>query len=141
MNSDTQETPPPLALRIAEGASAQHVAEAVVAMWLEIDAALRPILGQRGVTMLYKRSIHLAAAAHPWLPACVDALPAELDLAPLKCAITQQEGAAAVAASHALLQTFHDLLASLIGSSLTERLLHSVWANSSSGAPAEDTIP
>ena len=41
----------------------------------------------------------------------------------------------------ALLQTFYELLASLVGPSLTERLLRSVWAHSSSGPPAQDTSP
>ena len=39
------------------------------------------------------------------------------------------------------LQTFHELLATLVGPSLTERLLRSVWADSSSGPPAQDTSP
>ena len=51
----------------------------------------------------------------------------------------------AAAAVNALLQAFHELLASLIGLSLTERLLRTVWAPSlalpSSGLPAQDPTP
>ena len=45
----------------------------------------------------------------------------------------------ALESGDAYLQTFHDLLVTLIGSSLTERLLRTVWPSISSGTPAQDT--
>ena len=47
--------------------------------------------------------------------------------------------AIAVAANAALLQNFQDLLTSLIGLSLTERLLSPVWDKPSSGQAEQDT--
>lgn len=131
----------PLAHRIQHGADAAHIADAIVAIWQEIDLVLRPVLGQRGVAMLYKRSLHLATPAHPWLAGLQQGAPTQIDLAPLKAAIAQQDSANAAAAGNELLHTFHELLAGLIGPSLTERLLRSVWANSPGGAHAQDTTP
>ncbi len=111
----------------------------MVAMWLEIDTALRPIIGQGGVAALYKRSLHLTTPAYPWLASTHEGVQAPMDLAALKAIFAQQSNASAAAGSRALLHTFNELLASLVGPSLTERLLRSVWANSFSGQPAQDT--
>jgi hypothetical protein len=131
----------PLAHRVAKDADAARIAEAIASTWQEIDAALTPIIGQRGVAALYKRSLYLTAATHPWLGATHQSVQPTLDLAALRSVFAQQTSADAAAGGSALLQTFHELLASLVGPSLTERLLRSVWADSSSGSPAQDTSP
>ena len=51
------------------------------------------------------------------------------EFAALRSVLSQQRSAQVVAANGALLQTFYDLLSSLIGVSLTERLLRSVRNN------------
>ena len=53
--------PAPLADLVSDGADAEQLADAIVAMWLEIDQALHPIIGHRGVAALYNRSLHLTA--------------------------------------------------------------------------------
>ncbi|MDB5815997.1 MAG: hypothetical protein JWN23_3114 [Rhodocyclales bacterium] len=121
--------------------AAAQIADAMVSTWLEIDAALRPIIGQGGVAALYKRSLYLSAQAHPWLGSTQEGVQAPMDLAALKVVIAEQTNANAAAGSRALLHTFNELLTSLVGPSLTERLLRSVWANSFSGSPAQDSSP
>ena len=69
-----------------------------------------------------------------------EGIPTAIDLATLKSVLAQQSSADA-AGDGALLQTFYDLLASLVGPSLTERMLRSIWKTSTSGAPAQDTSP
>ena len=66
-----------LAQQARGGAGAGQIADTVVAVWRRVDAALLPIVGQRGVAALYKRSLHLANAAHPWLGAPQDGVPAQ----------------------------------------------------------------
>jgi hypothetical protein len=107
----------------------------------DIDAALAPIIGSRGVAALYQRSLHLAAKTHPWLAGAHEFAQAAIDFAALKSVVAQQSDADAALGSHALLQTFHQLLGSLIGAGLTERLLRDVLADASRGAPAHDTTP
>ena len=131
--------PVPLADRVSDGADAEQVADAIVAIWLEIDQALHPIIGHRGVAALYNRSLHLTAVAYPWLAIDQPAVPAAVDPAGLRSTLVQQAAAEAAAGGSALFLTFHELLASLVGASLTDRLLRSVWTHSSAVLPVQDT--
>jgi hypothetical protein len=130
-----------LTRRAADGADSAQIADAVVSVWQDVDAGLRPILGQRGVASLYRRSLHLSTTSHPWLAKMHGATQTAMDLQPLRAVLAQQDSGAASSAGGDLLQTFYELLASLVGTSLTEQLLGSIWANSSSGEPAQDQSP
>ena len=128
-----------LANRVEKGADASRIAEASVAIWKEIDVALRSVIGQRGVAALYKRSLYLASAFYPWLAGLHGSVPSTaIDLAPFAAAIAKQTGADAFAGSVAMLEAFHALLTTLVGPSLTERLLRSVWEDSSRGSLSQD---
>jgi hypothetical protein len=61
-----------------------------------------------------------------------------MDLAALGAAVAGQPDAEAADGAALLLHTFTEVLASLIGTSLTERLLRSVWAQLLTNAPAQD---
>jgi hypothetical protein len=130
-----------LAQRIGPLTDAASVTEAIAAIWQEIEAALSPIIGRRGLAALYKRSLNLASGTHPWLALGNDGVPNAIDLAPLKASLAQRSSSDAAAAASTLFHTFEALLTSLVGASLTERLLRSVLDSSSSGSPAQDTTP
>jgi hypothetical protein len=53
-----------------------------------------------------------------------------VDPSVLKAALLLQTAAEATAGGDSLFQTLHDLLTSLVGSSLTDQLQRSVWAHS-----------
>jgi DNA-binding GntR family transcriptional regulator len=106
------------------------VAAAFVDIRLEIDQALQPIIGDKGVAALFDRSLGLSAAAFPWLAQGPAGGLAGADPAALKALLAAQPASEAVAGGNALLQSFHELLASLVGRPLTDRLLRSVWAHS-----------
>ena len=125
----------------AQDADAKRIAVAAVAKWRGIDAALSPIIGQRAVAALYNRSLSLLRADYPWLAAAHEDTLQPAEFSGLQTVLSQQASANAAAAHGALLQTFRDLLTSLIGSSLTERLLRSVLDNTSSGQAAQDSAP
>jgi hypothetical protein len=131
----------PLACRVGQAADAAQIAAAVFAIWEEIDDSLTPILGSRGVAALYQRSLHLAAAGHAWLEAADEGDPPAVGPAALKSALARQSSAVAAVGGNAFLQTLHDLLASLIGPSLTERLLRTTWENSLGSPPPQDISP
>jgi len=144
MASGSQDPRPieaPLAYRVTAGADAAQIAVAMGTLWQEIETALAPILGQQGVAALFGRSLHLTAKGHPWLAARHEAASSTMDLTALKAALSQQDSAEAASGGSALLRTFHELLSSLVGPSLTERLLRPVWAQPTSGSPAQDTSP
>ncbi len=70
-----------LASNVEDDSSADQIAAACGALWMELDSALSPIIGPRGVIALGQRSLHLASAVHPWLAACQPGGPATLDSA------------------------------------------------------------
>src|SRR5688572_23668545 len=114
---------------IAQDADAAQIAEKAVCAWRAVEAALAPIIGQRAVAALYKRSVALVHADYPWLMAreagsLRNRQSDDFDL--LRTMLSQQSSSNAMAAHWALLRTFRSLLAGLVGESLTERLLGSV---------------
>jgi len=109
------------------GASSEEVAASIAATYRDIEGALSPIIGARGVAALCNRSVHVARQSYPWLAGLEAGSQATMDVDSLTSLISQQTPSDAAAAGGLLLQTFHELLASLIGGSLTERLLRSVW--------------
>ncbi|HEY0856916.1 MAG TPA: hypothetical protein VGE16_07655 [Albitalea sp.] len=121
------------------GADGLRVAEAAAAAWQQVHAALSPIVGARGVEALFKRSLSLTREAHACLADVGDPSPAHDHAASLHAVLARQTGADAAAAHAALMQTFVDLLSSLIGESLTERLLHPLLDPPSSGNAAQET--
>ncbi len=143
-SSSRRQAGAPLAWRLAGNSSAADVAAACGALWLEMDAALSPIIGARGVAALGQRSLHLAGARHGWLAAHQSAAPATLDAAQFVALLGTRSSLEAVAAGNLFLQTFRDLLASLIGATLTEQLLRKVWGPSDppmNSPTAQDPTP
>jgi len=129
-------------IRRLEGAVDAHaVAERMVATWHALDDALSPILGPMGVAALYARTVHLSAARHPWMKDAVRSGAPRMDVGDLTRLIATQEVTHASAASATLLRHFCDVLAGLIGPSLTSRLLAGVPAPSPSSTPAQDSQP
>ena len=117
----------PLANRIGDEATPDQIAAAFGAVWLELDAILSPIIGPRGVAALGQRSLHLASETHPWLAAARPGEAARFDPGLLVPLLAKRSRDEAMAASSMFLHTFHETLSRLIGASLCERLLQSVW--------------
>ncbi|HWI77762.1 MAG TPA: hypothetical protein VNS31_01090 [Ramlibacter sp.] len=122
----------------ADGLDAAKVAAAVASSWREIETALTPVIGRRGVGALFERSLYLARTRYPWLAAVPENIEARKDLAALTAVLQQQESAVAAAGGGAHLEALHELLGSLIGQSLAERLLRSTWSNPLTGSAAQD---
>ena len=116
-----------LAHAAESGASAAEIAASIFSMLEAITAVLAPIIGRGGVDALLKRSLHLAGRSHPWLAQASKGVLTAVELAGLKAVFDEQSSADAAAGGGLLLQTFHDLLTRLIGPSLTEKLLRSIF--------------
>lgn len=128
----------PLVHRVSDGADVVQTADAIIEVWQEIHATLVPIIGQGGVAALFKRSAYLSMRSHPWLAAARDSGPGAIDFVALKSLLIQQAAVQALAGGRAMLQTFYGLLASLVGDSLTEQLLRSVWHPPTGQPPTQD---
>ena len=126
MPSFAEHTHASLTQLAADGADAPRIADSVVVVWHELEATLSPIIGRLGVAALFKRSVLLTAPAHTSLVAPHWEVEKEGDFESLRASLKQQSVANAIATNGALLQQFVGLLTTLIGESLTERLLQSV---------------
>lgn len=133
--------PEPLASRVGADAGVEQIVDTILTVWREIEEALSPIIGHRGVAALFNRSLKLVSGTHSWLAGCLgDALEAP-DPTALRSALLQQPAAEAAAAGAAVFQSFHGLLASLVGAPLTNQLLRSVWVPSTGTTSAQDLSP
>ena len=107
----------------------------------DIAAVLTPILGSRGVAALYQRTLHVTRARHAWVAGPQEVAQPIIDLVALQAAFARQDRGEAAAAATAVLHAFHDLLASLIGEPLCERLLDPVWAHFLRRPTVKDPTP
>lgn len=127
--------------RVGPNADIATTAQAITSILQNMDTALTPIIGQQGVAALYRRSLHLCAANHLRLAGTYDSVQASLDLTALKSVLVEQSEADALFFGEVLLTTFYELLTTLIGPSLTARLLRGVWEPSLSDTPSQENSP
>jgi hypothetical protein len=118
---------------------ANATSEATAAMWRLVEAQLVPVIGARGLDVLFRRALHQTTTVFPWLSASVDRGGSAGPLPSLMACLATQPRSAVVEATYALLLTFAELLTTLIGESLTERLLTPVWAAPPSLASDQET--
>lgn len=123
--------PSTLPTRAGAGADASLIADTLFYLLLDINGALAPSIGQPSVTLLFQRSLGQIASAHPWVAETLGSTNADLDITALSTVLALQSTADAAAGGYAFLEAFYELLVGLVGLSLTERLLRSVWANHS----------
>ncbi|MCC2957317.1 hypothetical protein LK542_17010 [Massilia sp. IC2-477] len=107
---------------------------ALVQPWRRIATQLCPLIGESGFCALFGRAVHVIGPDYAWLaPRQACRAPEQLFSA-LEERMALVDGQRAAAASDALLRTFTDLLAALIGERLTQQLLAS--ATSAADHPA-----
>ncbi|HVI56305.1 MAG TPA: hypothetical protein VM621_14775 [Luteibacter sp.] len=116
--------------RVRSGADSAVLAEEVVGVWRQIQGVLTPILGRRGMTVLFKRALSVTGKAVPWLAAVDEQSMTEMDLDALRAACAAQPTNVVVDGARAFFKSFYDLLSSLIGASLTAQLLSPVSVTS-----------
>jgi hypothetical protein len=126
MQSEARRIQATIADLAAVGTDAERIAAIAASTWREIHKVLSPVIGPGGVAALYQRALYMTRSAYPALTGVREDPMRPDDFAALRLALAQQTAEQVAAANGALLQAFCDLLANLIGISLTERLLRSV---------------
>jgi len=107
----------------------EEVVETTLGLWSRFAPELTAVVGAGGFMSLYSRSVKLTGGRYPWVlselskPTCGDGL------SELRACLGHQTPAQAHLASEDLLNVFFDLLASLIGESLTGQILDSAWSS------------
>jgi hypothetical protein len=113
----------------------ETVADVSIHLWEKLAHELISIIGEGGFQSLYKRSTHLTSEVFPWIIAAQPVRHADARFTDLKTSLEGRGSAEAGEASTALLITFIDILALLIGELLTASILRSAW-----GDDALDTV-
>jgi hypothetical protein len=114
----------------AEGAvDAGAVAKATSKTLGEVNVILTPVIGELGVNVLLKRSLHRTSRVFPWLTILENHENTGDFLESLRERLAGRNTNEAVEASSALLAGFTELLASLIGDPLVDTLLGSLRAS------------
>lgn len=130
--TDTGEDARRLAIRrtlsrsVGTGSDAAALATAFFSLWQQTAGQLEPVIGARGVDVLFGRALHLTARRFPWLPPPAhdnSAAPREV----LQTCLAGRSAPEASEAGETLLLTFTGLLADMVGEPLTERLLGADW--------------
>ncbi|MBA2412469.1 MAG: hypothetical protein H0V63_06545, partial [Burkholderiaceae bacterium] len=112
----------------ADGADANTVAVATARALRLLFAELEPLVGGPAVHALYTRSLHLARSSFE-RPGPAEPEPPSEMLTALQQDLAARVPADARRAGETLLHTSADLLVSLIGEPLTNRLLLSAWGS------------
>jgi hypothetical protein len=127
-----------LAQRQGRDPGSGAIAEAALGLTREVAGCLAPLIGSRGVDALVSRSLQLTVPVFPWLGLTGEPGDGMGSLANVKARLEVRDPMAVTEASVALLVTFTDLLVTMIGASLTDRLLGPIWA-APAPSPEEET--
>jgi hypothetical protein len=118
-------------------ADAAAVAVATVHALRRLFAELEPLVGSQAVRALYSRSLHLTRARFNWAAADQgESLGAALS--GLQRNLAERPPAETQRAGSTILNTLADLLTTLIGEPLTQRLLRSAWGSGTTDASSEE---
>jgi len=107
----------------------EAVVDVSIHLWETLAYELVSIIGERGFQSLYSRSLHLTSAAFPWMEMNPSVPQNGSDFADLKKFLAAQDATNSGEASAALLITFIDILALLIGELLTSSILRLAWGD------------
>lgn len=110
-----------------EEANSAEIARVTVGAVRALHAELAALIGSQAASALYARSIHLARLSFPWLSQTAT-VPLSARLTSLQSDLSARNTSEARQGGKGLLLTFTDLLVTLIGEPLTNRLLRSAWA-------------
>lgn len=114
------------------------VAEATFIIWNLVAIRLTPVIGSKGVDILFRRSLHLTTFTFPWLAMAETYEDTPSLLSTTKARLASRETIDSTEAGCALLITFTELLKTLIGESLTGRLLGTIWVSRSPSSEQEN---
>ena len=107
----------------------EAVLETTVYLWERLASELTSIIGEGGFQSLYSRSVHLTSAGFPWMVLSHPWQRTDSRFADLKVSFEGRSFTETSEASIALLVTFIDILAVLIGELLTTSILRSAWGD------------
>lgn len=110
----------------------------VIALFVPLRLQLASLVSEDGFSFLFARSLHQTAQRYQWIDAAASKVISAEALNDLRAILMQRTHEEALAAGTFLLLNFIELVASLIGESLTVSILRSAWGNDALGTMGED---
>ena len=125
-------------MRHVSASPAAALADDIGLSWLKIVRKFAPLIGANSVLLIFERSLDNNLAAFGWLPAL--AMPSQPDTAVerLRASMAARPTDEVLAAHHAILTTFIDLMTTLIGARLTVQFLRAAFPADSAGSTTEE---
>ncbi len=117
----------------------EAIVDVTMQLWERLASELILLIGEGGFQSLYSRSLHLAGETYPWMLIRHPSQATDSRFAGLKMSLEEQGAAEAGEASIALLDTFIDILISLIGELLTTSILRSAWGDGALDSAVKET--
>ena len=111
---------------------------ALLQPWRHIALQLCPLIGESGFCALFGRAVHVVGPDHAWIAPQQPCRSPEQLLALLDERLASIDAGRAATANDALLRTFTQLLATLIGEALTQRQLASATASADQPTNAQE---
>jgi hypothetical protein len=108
---------------------AENTEDAAIDLWGSLANQIIAIVGEAGFESIYSRSLYLTQSTFPWLMNTASSPTVGHRFVNLKMSFEGRAPELANEANRLLLTIFTDTLASLIGESLTGRVLDSAWGN------------
>jgi hypothetical protein len=105
----------------------EKIADAAIILWEQLATQIISIVGEDGFNAIYVRSIFLSRSTFPELPAIPLSPQQGHRFAKLKISFEGQSPVQVREANNLLLITLTDILASLIGEQLINRILRLAW--------------
>jgi hypothetical protein len=127
-----------LAQRSGGATDTGAICDALAETWSLMSALLKPVLGERGVDAIFRRSLYLTSITCPWITFGLEPADSATLLAAFQEILAVRKPDDAAEAAYTLLVNFTELLTTLIGASLTGRLLGPVWGAPTASADQEN---
>ena len=95
--------------------------------WQQLATQLTPYIGEAGFCALYGRAIRLTQSGYDWLPSPSSTASPKTLFEITAQALENVDGIVAAQANATLLETFTNILSTLIGEVLATQILNSAW--------------
>ncbi|QYF95491.1 hypothetical protein KY495_10270 [Massilia sp. PAMC28688] len=109
------------------------LSEQVLWLWERIAFHLTPLIGVTGFQTLYARAVHVASPQCPGMTASAPGQAIDTLFRTLKQDLCALDHCGAERCANILLNTFTDLVESMIGEALMEQILRSAWVGQPHG--------
>lgn len=127
-----------LAPRSGDDVDCRAVADRALWSWEQMAFHLQPLIGETGFQALYARTVHLTVPRFTGLTPARQSESLDAAFRKLRADLEALPPPEAVQASKMLLDTFTELLSTMIGESLTSRILRSAWTEEPSNSNGQE---